>query len=86
MVKHHGFNEATLNDAAVTKEEEYVEKHLQDRPRVETTYDQKKVDDMKKVLENFWKERGIAVEVRTTLTPVVTAPRYAFLEFDVYKQ
>ena len=49
------------------------------------TYDQKKVDDMKKVLEDFWRERGIAVEVRTSLTLVLAAPRYAFLEFEVYK-
>jgi hypothetical protein len=85
-VKPHGFDDATLNDTVMNEQEEYVRKHLKDRPMVETVYNQKKADEMKKVFEDFWKERGIAVEVRTTLKPVPSAPRYATLEFDVYKQ
>ena len=84
--KHHGFDGATLNDAKLSELEAYEVKYRQDLPTVETAYDQKKVDNMKKVLEDFWKERGIAVEVRTTVTQVAKARRYAVLEFDVYKQ
>ena len=85
-VGHHGFDDGTMNDTVVNEEEQYLEKHFKDRPRVETSYDQKKADEMKKVLEDFWKERGIAVEVRVALKPVPRAPRYAVLEFDEYKQ
>lgn len=85
-VKPHGFDEGTMNDTVVNDQEQYLEKHLKDRPRVETSYDQEKADEMKKVLEDFWKERGIVVEVRITLKPVPRAPRYAVLEFDEYKQ
>lgn len=85
-VKHHGFNDVTLNDAVVDKEEQYVGKHVQDRPRAETAYDQKKTDDMQKALEDFWKERGIAVKVLITLTPVSAAPGYVFMEFNIYRQ
>jgi len=62
---------------------------LGDRPRVETAFDQNKVENMVKALEQFWKNRGIAVEVRVrvnNLTEVPNGSRYAVLEFDVYKQ
>ena len=74
-------DDATLNELEV-----YIEKHVPDRPTVETAYDQKKVDEMSKALENFWKERGISVGVRSTLTPIPKAPRYAALKFEVYKR
>ena len=85
-VKHYGFNDATLNDVVVNEEEQYLGKHHHDRPRVETTYDQKKTDDMKEALEHFWRERGIAVRVLVALTPVPSAPGYVFLEFNIYRQ
>jgi hypothetical protein len=84
-VKHHGFNDATLNDFVVNEEEQYLG-NLQDRPRVETAYDQKKTDHMKEALEHFWRERGIAVRVLVALTPVLSAPGYVFLEFNIYRQ
>ena len=85
-VKHHGFNGVSLNDAVVNKEEQYVAKHVQDRPRVETAYDQKKTDDMQKAFEEFWRERSIAVKVLVALTPVSAAAGYVSLEFNIYKQ
>jgi len=85
-VKHHGFNDVNLNDAVVNQEEQYVAKHVQDRPRVETAYDQKKTDDMQKAFEEFWRERSIAVKVLVALTPVSAAAGYVSLEFNIYKQ
>src|SRR5205823_7729345 len=41
---------------------------------------------MKEALESFWSERGITLEVRTTLTPYARSVRYATLQFDVYEQ
>jgi hypothetical protein len=70
----------------VKEEEEYVNKRVHDRPRVETFYDQKKVDDTRRALEGFWKARGITVEISTNLTQVPSAPRYAFLSFTVYQK
>ena len=55
------------------------------RPRVETRYDQKKVDNVKKVLQQLWKERGVAVNVDSKLTQIRDT-RYAVLEFVIYKQ
>jgi hypothetical protein len=85
-VKPHGFDDATLNDTVLGEREEYLKKHLKDGPMVETAYDQKKADEMKKAIEAFWKERGLKVKVRVTLKPLPQAPRYATLEFDEYKQ
>jgi len=85
VVKHHGFTDASLNDAIVEKEGERLDQ-LKDRQTVEAPYDQAKVDRMKQALEDFWKERGITVVVHTTLTPVANAPRYAILAFEVLKQ
>jgi hypothetical protein len=85
-VKPHGFDDATLNDTVLNEQEEYLKKHLKDGPMVETAYDQKKADEMKKAIEAFWKERGLKVKVRVTLTRLPDAPRYATLQFDEYKQ
>ena len=86
VVKHIGFTgDAALNDAIVDEEWKSIRKLPDECPRVETPYDQAKVDHMKEVLRDFWKERGITVEVRTTLTQVPNASRYAILEFDVYR-
>ena len=63
---------------------DYLDAHLPDRIRVETAYDQTKVDEMSKAIEDFWKAQGINVGVRTTLTSIPTAPRYAVLKFEVY--
>jgi hypothetical protein len=54
------------------------------RPRVETPYDQDKVDNMKKVLQELWKERGVSVAVDSRLTQIRDT-HYAILEFTVYK-
>ena len=86
VVRPHGFDDATLNDTVLDEQKEYVNKHLKNGPTVETVYDQKKADEMKKVLEDFWKERGVTVEVRATLKQPPITPRYAILEFDIYKQ
>jgi hypothetical protein len=61
----------------------YLDKHLPDRITVETAYDQTKVDELSKAIEDFWKAQGIKVGVRTTLTFIPTAPRYAVLKFEV---
>lgn len=84
-VKRHGFTDAIMNDAIVEKEGERLGQ-LKDRQTVEAPYDQAKVDKMKQALEDFWKERGVTVVVRTTLTPAPHAPRYAILTFEVVKQ
>jgi hypothetical protein len=85
-VKHRGFDDTGLNEEACNEEQNYLSAHLENRPTVETAYDQRKVDDMRKVLRDFWRARGISVEVRTTLTQLPNSARYAVLEFDVDKQ
>lgn len=84
-VKHHDFASTALNDTVVNEERASLNQ-LSGRLAVETAYDQAKADAMTKALEDFWSERGITVEVRTTLTPWPRSARYANLEFDVYKQ
>ena len=84
-VKHHDFTGGVLSDEIVNDEQTRLNK-LPGRPTVGTAYDQAEAESMKKVLENFWSERGVTVEVRTTLTPYGPSPRYANLEFDVYQQ
>lgn len=76
----------TCNDSILASEEKYLDEHVKERPRVESVYQQKSVDDMKQALEDFWRERGIAVEVSSKLTQVTSAARrpYAVLEFQVY--
>jgi hypothetical protein len=82
VVRHPGC--ITCNDTILNAEQEYVRKRVNDRPGVFLRLgDPQKVSDVKKALEDFWKERGIAVEVGTNLTQVTNAPRYAVLEFDV---
>jgi MoaA/NifB/PqqE/SkfB family radical SAM enzyme len=85
VVKHPGC--MTCNDTILNAEEEYVRKRASGGPDVvfslEHHYEQKKVSNVKEALEDFWKERGIAVEVSTNLTRVTNASRDAVLEFDV---
>ena len=72
-------------DASILKEISSRLEQLKYRPRVETPYDQKKVDNMKKVLQDLWKERGGAVNADSKLMQIRDT-RYAVLEFVVYKQ
>jgi len=85
VVKHPGC--MTCNDTILNAEEEYVRKRVSGGPDVVFSLDhhyvQKKVSNIKEALEDFWKERGIAVEVSTNLTRVTNASRDAVLEFDV---
>lgn len=81
-VKYRGFDDATLNDTTVQEQKEYLEKFLQDPPRVETPYNQKKADEMARLIEAFWKEKGVEVEVGSTLTPIPDT-RSARLVFNV---
>jgi hypothetical protein len=83
VFKHHGFGD-TLNATIIDEEQQYV--NNRSRLRAETAYDQKIADDMKKELEDFWKRRGITVEVTTNLTQVPTAPRYVVLEVHIYRK
>jgi maltose-binding protein MalE len=83
VVRHPGC--ITCTDETISSEREYLNKHVKERPTIESVYDQKKVDDMKQALEAFWKQMGIAVEVSTRLTQIASAPHYAILEFDVYR-
>lgn len=84
-VKHYDFGSSALNDTVVNEERASLSQ-LPGRLSVGTAYDQATADVMRKALEEFWSERGITVEVRTTLTPWPGSARYADLEFDVYKQ
>ncbi len=83
-VKYHGFDGATLNDTTVREQEEYLERFMKDVPRVEMPYDQKKVDEMERLIESFWKEKGVEVEVRSILTPIPNTSS-ARLIFDVQR-
>jgi hypothetical protein len=78
----------TCNDSILANEGKYLNEHLKERPRVESVYQQKSVDDMQQALEDFWRERGIAVEVSASLTQVTSAPRapHAVLEFRIYRK
>jgi len=84
-VKHYDFGNTALNNAVVNEERTSLSR-LPDRPTIGAAYDQATADAMRKALEEFWSERGITVEVRTTLTPWPGSARYADLEFDVYQQ
>src|SRR5439155_18348335 len=84
-VKHHDFTGNVLRDTVVNDERTRLNQ-LPGRLTVETAYDQAKAGKMKEALESFWSERGITVEVRTTLTPYARSTRYANLQFDVYEQ
>jgi beta-lactamase regulating signal transducer with metallopeptidase domain len=84
-IKHHDFGSAVLNDVVVNKEQARLNQ-LPDRLTVETPYNQAKVDAMRKVLEDFWSERGLTVEVHFILLPSPRSPHYVILQLDVYKQ
>ena len=79
MVRHLGSFDATMLEEVATRIGQIV-----NRPRVETPYDQDRVDNMKKLLQELWKERGVSVAVDSQLTQVRDT-RYAILEFTVYK-
>jgi beta-lactamase regulating signal transducer with metallopeptidase domain len=83
QVKHHDFGDS-LNEA-VLKDEETRINQLPDRPMVETANDGERVDHMMKLLGSFWHDRGIEVVVQASLNPSPRSPRYAILNFDVYK-
>ena len=92
VVRHPGC--LSCNDEIISREQDYLNERVKDRPTVESVYDQKKVDDMAQALEDFWKQRGIAVEVSPRLTQVCStpskandtnAPCHAILEFNVYR-
>ena len=84
QVKHHGFNAGVLSDAVVNAEQGRMEQ-LPGRLTVEQPFEQSKADQMTELLRDFWQERGLVVEVRSTLAPSLR-PGYATLDFDVYKQ
>ena len=84
-VRHHDFTGDVLSDKVVNDEQTRLNQ-LPGRLTVETAYDQAKAGKMAGVLEDFWGERGITVEVRTALTPYGRSAGYANLQFDVYKQ
>jgi BlaR1 peptidase M56 len=84
-VRHHDFTGDVLSDKVANNEQTRLNQ-LPGRLTVETAYDQAKAGKMAGVFEDFWGERGITVEVRTTLTPYGRSARYANLQFDVYKQ
>jgi hypothetical protein len=79
VVRHLGSFDANLLEEVETRVGQIVY-----RPRVETPYDQDKVDNMKKVLQELWKERGVSVAVGSQLTQIRDT-RYAILEFTVCK-
>lgn len=85
VVQHPGC--MTCNNTILNAEEEYVHRRVNDGPdfvfSLDPHYEQKKVSKLKEALEDFWKERGIAVEVRTNLTQAANASRDVVLEFDV---
>jgi hypothetical protein len=80
--KHHGFGDLA-NDVNMNEEQESLNKT--GRITAGTLYGQKKVDEMKKALEDFRKGRGVIVKVNATLTPIPDK-RHTFLRFDIYKK
>ena len=52
----------------VNEEQEYLKKN--GRLSVGVPNDQKEVDETKKAIKDFWNNRGVLVEVSTTLTPL----------------
>jgi hypothetical protein len=83
VFKHHGFG-GTVDEAVIREEERYI--NNRGRLSVEAAYDEMKVVQMRKELEDFWKGRGVTVEVSTNLTQVPSAPRYVILEINIYKK
>lgn len=84
LINYYDFDPA-LNHADVNAVQVKLSQLL-GHPDDGSVYDQSKVEAMKKVLEDFWSERGITAEVRTSITPSQRSTRYAILKFDVYKQ
>jgi Surface antigen variable number repeat len=80
--KHHGFGDLA-NDVNMKEEQEYLYKT--GRITVGTLYDQEKVDETKRTLEDFWKSRGVMVEVNATLAPLPDK-RHISVRFDIYKK
>jgi hypothetical protein len=73
------FDHSTMGEIAARIDQ------LDCRPRVETPYNQAKVDHMKTALQQMWKEKGINVGVESRLTQIPNS-HAAILEFIVYKQ
>ena len=73
------FDRSTMGEIAARIDQ------LDDRPRVETPYNQAKVNHMKTALQQMWKEKGINVGVASKLTQICNS-HAAILEFIVYKQ
>ena len=80
VVRHLGSFDATMLEEVSTRVGQIVY-----RPRVETPFDQDKVDIMKTALQELWKARGVSVNVDSQLSQICDS-RYAILEFIVYKQ
>ena len=76
----------TCNNSIRDSEEKYLDDHVKERLTVESAYQQRIADEMKQALEDFWRGRGIDVEVNLKLTQLARAPRYAVLEFQVYRR
>jgi len=83
-IRHHDFDASQLNDSVVAEEQARINQ-LPGRLKVETTYDQAIADRMKEVLKNFWRDRGVLVEVSSTLEPMASSTTYARLEFHVFQ-
>ncbi len=85
VLRHHDFAASSLNDGILSDEQARMNQ-LPDHPVVDSVYDAKKVEHVEKVLEDFWNQRGITVDVHASL---ITSPRsshYAILQLDLYKQ
>ena len=78
-VHNHNFDDATLAAGSQLEEEA---KPL----RAGAPYDEANANQMKAVIEEFWKERGIAVKVVITVTPFPGKPQLLAVKFDVFKQ
>ena len=85
QVQHHDFRAGLLNDAVINEEQARINA-LPGRLKVETTYDQAVADHMQEVLRTFWNERGVTVDVNSSLRPSPPSTRYAILQFDVFQQ
>lgn len=46
----------TCNDSILDKEEQYLNRRVKERARVESIYEQNVVDDTKQALEDFWRD------------------------------
>jgi hypothetical protein len=78
VVRHLGSFDATMLEEVAARAGQVVY-----RPRVETPYDQTKLDSMQEVLQELRQERGVSVNVESKLTQIRDT-RYAILEFVIY--